>query len=69
MNLKQVPKQFFLLYKDSKGIFKERHTNYENTALKWKYKYGGEVYIDTRYKAKLRLYWYLWRKNNQNKAL
>ena len=58
----ELPKKYFVLYKDSKGNSKQRFTNDITAAEKWEIKYKGTIYIDTRYKAKLRLYWYLWRK-------
>lgn len=58
----QLPKQYFVLYGGKFNNEKQRYTNDEDTVLKWSVKYNGTVYIDTRYKAKLRLYWYLWRK-------
>lgn len=63
----ELPKEFTVIYKDAKGNSKQRETNDENTAFKWECKYNGTTYIDTRYKAKLRLYWYLWRKK-ENKT-
>lgn len=58
----EIPKQYTVIYKDAKGNNKHRETNEVDTADKWKIKYDGVTWIDTRYKAKLRLYWYLWRK-------
>ena len=53
-----------VLYTDKKGNCKFRQTNDSDTAQKWEIKYNGDIYVDTRYKAKKRLYWYLWRKEN-----
>lgn len=41
---------------------KYRQTNNIETALKWVTKYNGVLWEDVRYNARLRLYWYLWRK-------
>jgi hypothetical protein len=56
------PKQYAVIYKDNKGKGKHKETNNEQTVMNWGLKFEGEVYIDTRYEAKKRLYWYLWRK-------
>jgi len=58
----ELPKEFTAIYKDKKGNTKYKYTNDETTAVIWRFRYDAEVYKDTRYKAKLRLYWYLWRK-------
>jgi hypothetical protein len=50
------PTEFFTLSKNKKDKFIQRNSNDEIQCIKWKVKYGGEVYIDTRYKARLRLY-------------
>jgi hypothetical protein len=63
----QLPKKYSVLYGGKFNNEKQRYTNDENTAFKWSVKYNGIMYIDTRYNAKLRLYWYLWRKNEYNK--
>lgn len=60
-NPKSKPYLFTVIFE---GGFKQ--TNDENTAFKWEVKYNGTTYIDTRYKARLRLYWYLWRKKEYN---
>ena len=67
MNTITKPYLYTVIYKDKKDNFKHKYTNDENTALNWKCRYNGEIYIDTRYKAKLRLYYYLWRKNEYSK--
>ena len=56
------PKLYTVIYKNSKGknIFFE--TNNEDTALRKEVVKNGVTYIDTRYKAKLRLFNYLSRK-------
>lgn len=56
------PKQFFALWKDPKGKWHQFDTNNEDVAYKKAVLNDGEIYIDNRYKAKLRLYWYLIRK-------
>ena len=58
----ELPKEYFVIYKDSKGKVKDYYTNNVDTAEKKAMLNSGIVYTDTRYKAKLRLYWYLWRK-------
>lgn len=58
----KLPKQFFALWKDSKGKWHQFDTNDQNTAEKKAAINDGEIYIDLRYKAKLRLYWFLVRK-------
>lgn len=63
MDNDKPPMLLTVIYQDKKGNTKFRQTNDSDTANKWEYKYDGEIYVDTRYKAKLRLYWYLWRKN------
>jgi hypothetical protein len=55
----KLPKQFFALWKDSKGKWHQFDTNDQNTAEKKAAINDGEVYIDNRYAAKKRLYWYL----------
>lgn len=62
----ELPKLYTVIYKDSKGNSKYFYTNDNNTAEKKAALNDGEVYIDTRYKARLRLYWYLWRKKEYN---
>ena len=58
----KLPKQFFALWKDPKGKWHQFDTNDQNTAEKKSAINDGEIYIDLRYKAKLRLYWFLVRK-------
>lgn len=59
----ELPKQYTVIYnKNGKNCYS--FTNSEDTAFKWSIKLNGVIYIDTRYKAKLRLYWYLWRKKD-----
>lgn len=53
------PKRFYTLSKNKKDKFIHRYSNDENQCINWKAKYGGEVYIDTRYNARVRLYNYL----------
>jgi hypothetical protein len=57
-----APKQFFALWKDSAGKWHQFDTNNQDVAEKKAAIDDGEIYIDTRYKAKLRLYRYLVRK-------
>jgi hypothetical protein len=52
----QKPKLYIVHYRDHKGNSKTFETNDENTALKKEIITSGQTYIDTRYKAKLRLY-------------
>lgn len=59
----KLPKQFFALWKDAKGKWHQFDTNDQNTAEKKAAINDGEIYIDLRYKAKLRLYWFLVRKS------
>jgi hypothetical protein len=56
------PKEFFVLYKNKKGEFKDFWTNDAETAERVSTIRCGTVYVDTRYKAKVRLHWYLVRK-------
>jgi hypothetical protein len=66
MDNNKPPMLLTVIYKDTKGNTKFRQTNNSDTANDWECKYDGEIYVDTRYKAKLRLYWYLWhKKENQ----
>lgn len=58
----QLPKQFFALWKDPKGKWHQFDTNNQDVAEKKAAINDGEIYIDLRYKAKLRLYWFLVRK-------
>ena len=62
VNGMQEPKEFTVIYKNSKGENVFRETNDENTAFNWEVKYNGTTYKDNRYKAKLRLYYYLLKK-------
>lgn len=61
-----LPKEFTVIWRDKKDNIKQFETNDENTAFNKSIRVDGTVYIDTRYKAKLRLYWYLWRKKEYN---
>lgn len=61
-----LPKEFTVIWRDKKDKSRHFETNDENTAFNKSMKVNGTVYIDTRYKAKLRLYWYLWRKKEYN---
>ena len=58
----EKPHLYTVIYKNSKGknIFFE--TDNEDTALRKEIIKNGVTYIDTRYKAKLRLFNYLSRK-------
>ena len=58
----EKPHLYTVIYKNSKGknIFFE--TDNEDTALRKEVIKNGVTYIDTRYKAKLRLFNYLSRK-------
>jgi hypothetical protein len=58
----EYPKQFFALWKDTKGKWHQFDTNNEDAAAKKAVINDGEIYIDNRYAAKLRLYYYLLRK-------
>lgn len=59
----QKPYLFIVHYRDQKGNSKQFETNNEDTALKKEVQTDGQCYIDTRYKAKLRLYNYLQKKS------
>ena len=61
-----LPKEFTVIWGDKKDNIKQFETNDKNTAFNKSIRVEGTVYIDTRYKAKLRLYWYLWRKKEYN---
>lgn len=61
-----LPKEFTVIWRDKKDNTKQFETNDKNTAFNKSIRVEGTVYIDTRYKAKLRLYWYLWRKKEYN---
>lgn len=61
-----LPKEFTVIWRDKKDNIKQFETNDKNTAFNKSIRVEGTVYIDTRYKAKLRLYWYLWRKKEYN---
>ena len=50
----EKPKEFAVFYKG-----KHFETNNEQLAIKKSIVYGGNVYIDTRHKAKVRLFNYL----------
>ena len=58
----QLPKQYFALWKDPKGKWHQFDSNNMEVANKKAALNDGELYIDNRYKAKLRLYRYLVRK-------
>ena len=62
----EEPKKYFVLYGGKNNNSKQRFTNEENTALKWASIYRGTVYIDNRFEAKKRLYFYLLRKKMYN---
>lgn len=57
------PRLFTTIWTNAKGEFKYFTTDSEDAALKAKVRRNGEVYIDTRYAAKLRLYNYMMRKS------
>lgn len=65
----EQPKKFTVLsWSEKKKDHEHKHTNDENTALNYKIRMAAkngdaEMYIDTRYEAKLRLYKYFQRKN------
>ena len=59
-----LPKLYTVIWRDKNGKAKHFETNNEETAEKKTIINNGQTYIDTRYKAKLRLYWYIWRKEN-----
>lgn len=58
----KLPKQFFALWKDGKGKWHQFDSNNIEVANKKAVLNDGELYIDTRYAAKKRLYWFLVRK-------
>ena len=51
-----LPKEFTVIWRDKKDNIKQFETNDKNTAFNKSIRVEGTVYIDTRYKAKLRLY-------------
>lgn len=55
----EKPYLLHVVYKNAKGKTVERLTNDSDTAQKWEIKYNAEIYYDTRYKARLRLYNYI----------
>ncbi len=55
------PRRFMVL-SGVGGKLKEFHTDDESLAERRAILNNGQVWIDTRYKAKLRFYWYLRRK-------
>jgi hypothetical protein len=55
----EKPYLLHVVYKNSKGKTIERLTNDSDTAQKWEIKFDAEIYVDTRYKARLRLYNYI----------
>jgi hypothetical protein len=58
------PKQFSAVWRDSIGKLHQFDTDNQHTAEKKAFIYeSGVVYIDLRYKAKLRLYKYILRKS------
>lgn len=57
----QKPYLYTVFYRDENGKSNFKETDNEQTALNWEIKYNGTCYIDTRYEAKKRLYWHLWR--------
>lgn len=58
----QKPKLYTVIYKNSNGESMFFETNDEHTAEMKAIKTNGQSWIDTRYKARLRLYNYLQRK-------
>ena len=63
----QKPKLFTVIYKDSKGSNKYFETDNEETAQRKAILSNGQTWIDVRYKAKKRLYYYLLRKQMYTK--
>ena len=55
----EKPYLLHVVYKNAKGETVERLTNNSDTAQKWEIKFDAEIYVDTRYKARLRLYNYI----------
>jgi len=62
----QLPNEFMVLWKNAKGENCSKETNSLKVAQTLEMVNNGTIYIDTRYKAKVRLYWYLWRKKEYN---
>lgn len=62
----QFPKEYTVIWKDAKEKFKFFMTDNSDLAFKKEVLNEGTTYIDTRYKAKLRLYFYLLRKQLYN---
>jgi hypothetical protein len=58
----RLPKEYFVLWYDEKQKAKFFFTNNPDLAFKKEVLNDGVTYIDNRYKAKLRLYWHLVRK-------
>lgn len=59
INNMEKPFLLHVVYTNDKGKLIERLTNDSDTAQRWESKYDAEIYCDTRYKAKLRLYNYI----------
>lgn len=60
------PYRYFVLYRDDSGKLKQFNTDHLETGLKKEGITEGTLYVDTRYKAKLRLWGYLLRKTLYN---
>jgi hypothetical protein len=52
----EKPYLLHVVYKNKQGKTIERLTNDSGTAQKLEIKFDAEIYVDTRYKARLRLY-------------
>jgi len=55
----EKPYLLHVVYKNKQGKTIERLTNDSDTSQKWEVKHNAEIYVDTRYKARLRLYNYI----------
>lgn len=53
------PKQFFCLWKNTKGKLIEKQSDHVESLYYYEQRFEGVIYIDTRYQARLRLYKYL----------
>ena len=61
---KEITRQRNLNVRNRYGAKKYKYNGQILTVKQWELLYNGTIYEDTRYQAKKRLYWYLWRKQN-----
>lgn len=64
----ELPKLYTVIYKDDKGKFKYFFSNNLDLCEKKAALNDGDIYIDNRFAAKVRLYWFLVRKQLYPKA-